>query len=197
MSISERVAACGMSLFYHNPKGMRCFLSNRRMVVSGKEIQPFRALPCVGTPNALLIEYCTGQRFFRWHGTTPWSMTRRCMVPEPMSQPTEGWERPLPRCRRFPPTCHSGAGVAAEAATWSPSSHGSNRGFPQPQERSNSVRLSIAGRSPVRAMMNGTKGYRDSSSLAHSEHSPCKSGRSQRNNRQNRLHPSVSTKASL
>jgi hypothetical protein len=56
------------------------------------------------------------------------------------------------------PACHPPAGVAAAAATWSPSSHRVSRGFPKPHARSISDRLWFAVRSPFAAIVKRSSG---------------------------------------
>lgn len=78
------------------------------------------------------------------------------MVPEPRRDPTQVGCDPHPGAasvtRKRVPACRPVVGVAAEVATWSPSSHGTPRGSPEPPERSISDRLLIAARSPLRAI---------------------------------------------
>src|SRR6266851_109118 len=82
------------------------------------------------------------------------------MVPEPRRDPTQVGCDPHPGAasvtRKRVPTYRPVVGVAAKVATWSPSSHGTSSGSPEPQERSISDRLLIAARSPLRAMLRRT-----------------------------------------
>ena len=77
-------------------------------------------------------------------------------MPEPRRDPTQVGCDPHPGAasvaRKRVPACRPVVGVAAEVATWSPSSHGTPRGSPEPPEWSISDRLLIAARSPLRAI---------------------------------------------
>src|SRR5882724_6040323 len=69
------------------------------------------------------------------------------IVPEPRRDPTSVGCDPHPGAasvaRKRVPACRPVVGVAAEVATWSPSSHRTPCGFPKPPERSISDRLLI------------------------------------------------------